>query len=319
MKARVGELESVPIREVWPDEARDLTPWLADNLDALGSALGMDLELDGSEVPVGPFSADLLLHDANTGSRVVVENMIGNTDHDHLGKVITYAAGLDASHAVLVAETFRQEHRSALQWLNSNSRDSVSFFGIALKVWRIGDSIPAPQLDVVVEPDEWVRSVHAANPGELSSTQLAYREWWAEFLPAFHDRYPGWSRARAPSKGHWMDFPSGKSGFRYSVNFCRRAGRPSFRFELYVDGKDADDVDRRFAHLMERRVAIDDAFEDALDWEPLDRRKASRLACYFPEEVDVHSRERWSSVRTWTLERMGPFREVVQPHIDTIG
>ena len=296
-----------------------VTPWLADNLDALGSALGMDLELDGSEVPVGPFSADLLVHDANTGSRVVVENMFGNTDHDHLGKVITYAAGLGASHAVLVAETFRQEHRSALQWLNSNSRDSVSFFGIVLKVWRIGDSDPAPQLDVVVEPDEWVRRVHAANPGELSSTQLAYREWWAEFLPAFHDRYPGWSRAKAPSKGNWMTFPSGKSGFHYSVVFCHRAGRPAFRFELYVDGKDEDDVDRRFAHLMERRVAIEEAFEDALDWERLDRRRASRLACYFPEEVGVNSRERWSSVRTWTLERMGLFREVVQPHIDTFG
>ena len=123
----IGELEAVPIRDVWPDEARDLTPWLAENLEALGRALGMDLELDGSEVAVGPFSADLLLHDANTGKHVVVENMMGNTDHDHLGKIITYAAGLGASHAVLVAETFRQEHRSALQWLNANSRDSVSF------------------------------------------------------------------------------------------------------------------------------------------------------------------------------------------------
>ena len=319
MKVRVGELESVSIREVWPDEARDFTPWLADNLDALGSALGMDLELDGSEVPVGPFSADLLLHDANTGNHVVVENMIGKTDHDHLGKIITYAAGLGASHAVLVAETFRQEHRSALQWLNSNSRDSVSFFGIALKVWRIGDSIPAPQLDVLVEPDEWVRSVHAATTGELSDTQIAYRDWWAEFLPAFHERYPLWSRAKAPSKNHWMNFPSGTPGFHYVVNFCRRDGRPAFKFELYVDGKDENDADRRFTQLIERRAAIEDAFEDALDWEPLEGRRASRVACYFPEEVAVHARERWHDVRAWTLTRMGPFREVIQQHIDTFS
>ena len=182
----------------------------------------------------------------------------------------------------LVAETFRQEHRSALQWLNSNSRDSVSFFG-------------------------------------MSDTQLAYRDWWAEFLPAFRERYPGWSRAEAPSKKNWMRFPSGKSGFRYSVNFPRRDGRPAFRFELYVDGKDNDDVNRRFTQLLERRAAIEDAFEDALDWEPLYRRRASRVACYFPEEVAVHSRERWSDVRAWTLARMGPFREVLQPHIDTLG
>ena len=111
----IDRLVSVPIREVWADEARDLTPWLAANLEDLSSAIGMDLELKGSEVSVGPFSADLLLHDANTGGLVVVENMIGTTDHDHLGKIITYAAGLEATHAVLIAETFRPEHRSALQ------------------------------------------------------------------------------------------------------------------------------------------------------------------------------------------------------------
>ena len=187
---------------------------------------------------------------------------------------------------MLVAETFRQEHRSALQWLNSNSRDSVSFFGIALKVWRIGGSIPAPQLDVLVEPDEWVRSVHAATPGELSDTQLAYRDWWAEFLPAFHERYPRWSRAKAPSKDNWMNFPSGKSGFHYSVNFCRRDGRPAFRFELYVDGKDENVVDRRFTQLMERRAATEDAFEDALDWERLyGKFRTTKGACAPPGQV----------------------------------
>ena len=314
----IGELAPVPVRDVWPDEARDLTPWLAENPEVLGSALGMDLELDGSEVPVGPFSADLLLHDANTGRHVVVENMIGDTNHDHLGKIITYAAGLDASHAVLIAETFRQEHRSALQWLNANSRDSVSFFGIALKAWRIGDSSPAPQLDVVVEPDEWVRSIHAENLDSMSGTQMAYREFWAEFLPAFHERYPGWSRARIPSKNHFMDFPSGKSRVHYSVNFCRPNNRPRFRFELYVDGKDRDEAAHRFARLKEHREEIENAFIDSLAWEPLDRRKASRVACYYPQDVEVHARDRWRDVRDWSLDRLGPFREVMQPLINTL-
>ena len=110
-QSAIGRLVSVPIREVWADEARHFTPWLSDNLEDLSSAVGMDLVLEGTEVRVGPFSADLLLHDANTGGRIVVENMIGSTDHDHLGKIITYAAGLEAMHAVLVAETFRPEQK----------------------------------------------------------------------------------------------------------------------------------------------------------------------------------------------------------------
>ena len=199
MSHAVDRLVSVAVREVWSDEARELTPFLAANPDYLSEALGMDLELEGSEVAVGSFAADLLFRERNSGARVVVENLIGNTDHDHLGKIITYAAGLDARHAVLIAETFRPEHRSALLWLNTNSRDSVGFFGIVLKLWRIKDSPAALQLNVVVQPDEWVRSVHQ----ELSVTQLAYRDFWTNFLPAFHARHAArWSRAKVePGQG----------------------------------------------------------------------------------------------------------------------
>jgi len=150
----------------------------------------MDLEREGTEVTVGSFAADLLFREPNTGERVVVENLIGNTDHDHLGKIITYAAGLDARHAVLIAETFRPEHRSALSWLNANSRESVSFFGIELKLWRVegspADSPAALQLNVVVQPDEWARRVREDQGGKLTDTRLAYRDFWSEFLLAFH-------------------------------------------------------------------------------------------------------------------------------------
>ena len=243
-QSAIGCLVSVPIREVWADEARHFTPWLAENLEDLSSAIGMDLVLEGTEARVGPFSADLLLHDANTGGRIVVENMIGPTDHDHLGKIITYAAGLEATHAVLIAETFRPEHLSALQWLNTRSSESVGFFGIELKVWRICDSKPAPQLDVVVKPDKWVRQIRETN--ELSSPELAYRDFWSEFLPVFHQQYPDWSRAETPSKGRGMSFPAGKGGLVYWVSFCCPEGRYRFRIELYIDANNREEATRRF-------------------------------------------------------------------------
>ena len=138
----IGTLEQVPVRSVWPKEAGDFTPWLAENVELMSDALGMELELEGKEVSVGGYSADLVFRDLTSGALVVVENMYGLTDHDHLGKLITYAAGLDASHAVLLTETFRAEHRSALTWLNSISTEGCGFFGLSLEVWRIGDSIP---------------------------------------------------------------------------------------------------------------------------------------------------------------------------------
>ena len=315
----VDRLVSVPIREVWRDEARDLTPWLADNLDDLNVALGMDLELEGSEVQVGPFSADLVLRDANTQERVVVENMIGSTDHDHLGKVITYAAGLSARHAVLVAETFRPEHRSALQWLNEHSTESMSFFGIVLRVWRIGDSSPAPQLEVVVEPDAWVRQVRAPTSAEVSGTQLTYRDFWSEFLPAFQARHPDWSRNRTPSTANWMSFPARKTGMYYSASFgWRPDGARGFRVLLYIDANDAGEATRRFKSLSARRPEIQAAFGRKFEWESPDGVRASWIACYFDGPARVQERDRWHELRTWAVERLGELRAAIQAHVDQL-
>lgn len=314
MSNAIEPLISVAVRDVFLDEARELTPFLATNPDYLSEALGMDLELEGSEVAVGTFAADLLFRERNSGERVVVENLIGNTDHDHLGKIITYAAGLDARHAVLIAETFRPEHRSALLWLNSNSRDSVGFFGIVLKLWRINDSPNALQLNVVIQPDEWVRGVRGDR--ELSVTQLAYRDFWSEFLRAFHERHSGWSRAKVSPTANWLSLPAGKNGMSYMASYCRRK---RFRIELYVDAGDQDQVTQRFNALRGRRGEIEKRFGEELKWERLESNKASRIASYYPGDVRVEERDRWPEVRKWAIERLGALREAIQSHVDALG
>ena len=226
----VASLDEVPLREVWRDEARDFTPWLAAHPDHLGRALQMDLELEGAEVAVGPFSADVVLRDANTGQRVVVENLLETTDHDHLGKLITYAAALEAPWAVLVAKAFRPEHRSALTWLNSISGEGSGFFGIEVHAVRIGDSPAAVRLDVVVEPDDFSRRARAGakTAKTVSDVGARYTDWWAEFLPAFHEAHPGWSNAQTPSSANWMNFPSGRSDVRYGLNFAHPTGASNY-------------------------------------------------------------------------------------------
>ncbi len=276
----------------------------------------MDLELEGSEVAVGPFAADLLFRERNSGERVVVENLIGNTDHDHLGKIITYAAGLDARHAVLIAEVFRPEHRSALLWLNTHSRDSVGFFGIVLKLWKIKDSPAALQLDVVVQPDEWVRSIDIERPSKLSDTQLAYRDFWNEFLPAFHRAHAGWSRAEKAPVANWLNFPAGKTGMSYGASYC---APKRFRVELYVDANTQDLAARRFDALRDRRAEIEEQFGEELEWESLESSRASRVASYYQaDDIRVEERNRWPEVRTWAIERLGALREALQSHVDAL-
>lgn len=301
----VASLEEVPLRDVWRDEARDFTPWLAAHPDHLSKALQMDLELEGHEVAVGPFSADVVFRDANTDHRLVVENFLESTDHDHLGKLITYAAGLEAHWAVLVAKSFRPEHRSALKWLNELSGEGSGFFGIEVHAVRIGDSPAAVQLNVVVAPDDFSRGARgSAQP--VSASTARNIDWWSTFLPALREAYPDWTKAKAPPKHHFMMFPSGRSGVRYGLSFAYPTGASSYslRAEVYFD-----DGASLYPTLEVQRAEIDVACDLELQWEPLENARASRVATYL-NPVDPEDRGQWPRYRAWAIETLGELRRV---------
>ena len=116
------------LRTVWSNEAQAFTPWLAEHLDVLGDALGITIELEEREWSVGAFSLDILARDQDSGEAVVIENQIEQSDHEHLGKLITYASGKDAKYIVWIVKDAREEHRAAIEWLNKISDDTIGFF-----------------------------------------------------------------------------------------------------------------------------------------------------------------------------------------------
>lgn len=306
----IATLETVSIRELWRNEATDLTPWLASNPQLLSDALGMDLELEGKEMAVGQFSADLVFRDLGSNSRVVVENMIAATDHDHVGKLITYGAGLDANYVVLLAESFRPEHRTALTWLNSISEDGFGFFGLELKVLRIDDSRPAPSLRTVVQPDDWHRKAKSKN--QLNETAQLYLGFWSEFLPDFREAHPGWSRSTKAQPVSWASFPSGRSGVGVNAAFCR-PDKYRLRAEIYIDVGDAESNLGLFNGLHARKARFEDEIGEELDWDPLEARRACRISLYFPEGIRVRQRDRWPEAREWLIEALGQMRQAFGP------
>ena len=169
--AKLERLIKVPLREFWEGEASDFTPWLAEeeNISLLGETIRVELEVEAQERNVGPFRADILCKDTATDDWVLIKNQLERTDHTYLGQLLTYAAGLEAVTVVWIAERFTDEHRAALDWLNEITAEGVSFFGLEIELWRIGDSPRAPKFNVVSHPNDWTKTVFAESTERLDS------------------------------------------------------------------------------------------------------------------------------------------------------
>ena len=283
MSPDLGRISSVEPRSVWQHEAKDFTPWLQENAEVLGEALGIDLEFEAREHPVGGFSVDLIGWDLTNDARLIVENQLAATDHGHLGQIITYAAGTDAGTIVWVATAFREEHRQALTWLNEETAENVRLFGIQLEVIRIGESSEAPLLRVVAEPNDWQKHVRAAvRSADLSPRRQAYVTFWTRYIERVRDEHPGWTNARKPGAENWMSQTNPMAGATISVSFAQ-GGR--LRHELYIDSGDADRNREAFDALVEQSDALNSAYGRALEFEPLEGRQACRIADYTAGDV----------------------------------
>ena len=220
----------------------------------------------------------------------------------------------------MLAPEFRDEHRSALDWLNSISAPDFGFFGVVLEAWRIGDSLPAPRLRLDVNPDNWSRSVQSARNAGLSDTQKAYLRFWGAFLPAFRDAHPGWTRATVPQKVHWMSFPSARSGLlKYNAAFCRSVRGYGLRAEAYIDTGDQATTKEAFDLLHEQRKRIEQSVGEELDWDRLDDNQGSRISLYFPDEIRVTDEQRWPEVQPWLVQAMGRMRDAFNPVLVELG
>ena len=306
MSVEFGNIRRVPLREIWPKEALSFTPWLADNLDSLGEVLGLDLELIGREAAAGDFSLDLLAKDLSTGRKVVIENQITQTDHDHLGKLLTYASAFDASVVVWIAEALRDEHRQALEWLNQRTNTETEFFGIVVEVLAIDDSKPAYNFKLVVFPNEWRKQ--KGDPGGTTSPRAeTYRRFFQALIDELREKHR-FTNARIGQPQNWYSFASGISGIYYAASFAH-GGR--VRVEIYIDFGDAERNKAIFDILRDNRDRLEASFGEPLEWERLDDRRASRIAVYRPGSIEEPNSE-IESIKQWMVARLLRFRGAFQ-------
>lgn len=302
---QLGRLEKVDLRHVWENEAQNFTPWLAreENLALLGQEIGIELQLEAQEREVGRFQADLLCKDTLNDSWVLIENQLEQTDHRHLGQLITYAAGLSAVAIVWVARHLTEEHRAALDWLNDVTDERANFFGIEVELFRIGDSEPAPRFNVVCKPNEWVKSVSgAARRGgdeELTPAKKLQRDFWITFrehlLQADTPLKP-----TKPLPQHWMNLAIGRSGFGLAAIASTYNQETStydggeLRAEIEIHGPEASDY---FGLLEGERQDIESEIPGELTWYNPDDANMCRI--HYRQPVDLEDRDQWRDYCEW--------------------
>jgi hypothetical protein len=311
----LGRLESIAPRAVWKHEAYDFTQWLLHNAEVLSDVLGMQLELTEAEHTVGGFSLDLIGKDLATGETVIVENQLERTDHAHLGQLLTYAGGTDAVNVVWCAPAFREEHRAALDWLNTRTDEGTRFFGVEIAVVRIDSSRPAPSFRLVAQPNDWSKQVHAGSTDTaVRGKRLAYSEFWSNLLDRIRNERPHWTSAtRAPAES-WMTLPFGTSTIWYGMAFTNHG----LCCELYFGSSDAATNTAAYREYEARRDAIERDFGGELSFQPLPDKKACRIAVYMPN-ADVTNTAEHGAYAQWLMDTHERVRRAIEPVRDSIA
>ena len=309
--ANIGKLKEVDVRDLWKHEQYDFSKWLAkdENIEYLNEILGLTLVAVDNEVYVGPYRCDLVAKDETSGITVIVENQLEGTNHDHLGKIITYASGLDAKVIVWIVKDAKEEHRAAIEWLNNNTSTDINFFLIEIHAYKIGDSDPAPKFEVVEKPNDFVKRSKTKDreDGEMNKSQAARLYFWEEFNKVVAQRGKPFNIRKATTD-HWYDVAVGSSDAHISITLVNKFG--NIVVELYISNNKA-----LFDKLKAQKDSIESDLGFALDWDRLgEQKKASRIK-YYIDGLDFEKQENYPELMNTAIDIAVKMRDVFKRYM----
>jgi hypothetical protein len=306
---KLGKLQEIDIRRVWQHEQYDFSKWLAseENIQELGDALNLSLTDVETEKFVGNYRCDILCKDEITGKVVLIDNQLESTNHDHLGKIITYASGLDASVVVWIVSSARQEHASAIEWLNKHTDDDLSFFLVEVHAYKIGDSDPAPQFKIIEQPNDFVKSVKAiSKSSDISDSERCRLEFWTQLNEVLEERGKPFNK-RKPTTDHWYSIAMGSSECHISIDLVNKEHK--IRVGVWIaDNKEL------FDKFYANREQIETICGFKLAWDRLDSKKAS-LACTYIQGLDFDNPENYPELMNKAIDLVLTMRKAFVPFL----
>jgi hypothetical protein len=298
METTIERINRVPLRQIWRHEAHDFTKWLTDNIDVLSGAIGEELTNPEREQSTGNFNVDIKAEDSS-GDTVIIENQYGKSDHDHLGKLITYLTAFEAKKAIWIVEDPRPEHIGAITWLNEGD-NNCDFYLLKIEAIKIGNSNPAPLVTKIVGPSEEIKQVGKIKKDDSERDKLRHKFWTMllEYAKTQHNLF----NSISPTKDHWIAASAGSSGIAYTYWITQKGLRVEFRIDK---GKDSEEENLRiFNKLHDKKEIIEAKFGEPLIW---NRSEGNRMCAIRVDLADggyKSTGEEWSSIIAKAVDKM---------------
>ena len=305
----LGKLKEIKdLRKVWPHEALDFTPWLAEdeNLALLADAVGLEITVDETESSVGDFNVDIYATETGTDRKIIIENQLEDTNHDHLGKLITYASGKSAEIIIWVVKRAREEHRAAIEWLNNHTDENIAFFLVEIKLYQIGNSDIAVKFEVVEKPNDWTKEIKRNTSN--SPTLQARNDYWVAFNNyAFKNAaFAKAFKQRKANTDHWMTLSVGSSACYISLAQIRKYNH--LLVEWYIPNNK-----ELYHKLLANKDAIENEMGIQLEWNELPDKKASRIIAY--KTVDFDNKDSWNNQFDWMMDMALRMKKAFKKHL----
>jgi len=306
----IGKMEKVSLRDIWKNEAKDFSSWLYDNLDVLSEELELKLTPIKKEKDVGTFSADILAEDID-GETVIIENQLEKTDHDHLGKILTYISNVGAKIAIWISSKPRPEHERAIEWLNQASMDAY-FYLIKVEAFKIGNSEPAPKFTIISGPSETAISI-GREKKELTERHKKRLQFWESLLEKSKKKTNLHSNI-TPGVNSWISTGAGKTGLSYDYGITYKNGQ----VELYIDTGNYEENKKIFDEFFKNKGHIEEVFGGKLEWNRLDNKRASRIRKIY-DYANLNDEDKWDNLQEDMINDMIRLEKALKKFIHKVG
>ena len=295
----LGILKKEEIRNTWKKEP-SFSAWLAkaENMKLLENAIGINMVDIEKEVPIGKYNADIVANEDGSERKIIIENQYGTSDHDHLGKLITYTAGKQAQVLIWIVEQAEEEHIAAVQWLNEHTDKDIGIFLVQIEVLRIGDSLPAPRFTVLERPNDWAKQ----NKQPTSKTNQLQLEFWNSFMD-YAMKKPDFSNLFNRLKGqpqNWLGLPLGSSEYQICLTVKTKG---KITAEIYIYSR--KDI---FRSLESQKAQIEKELGFKMNWQLLPEKMGSRIDVV--QESDFTKPDKWEKSFEWLADKAVMLKKV---------